>query len=631
MSNSNLQTLSSIFNEKFFRIPDYQRGYSWEKEHIDDFWTDLNNLDNTRIHYTGMITVEHKKENDSYHVIDGQQRLTTIMILLKVILDKFENEDWIGDDFTGSSKIELVNKFLYKRSGKNGHVVKVVFGYEKDNPSELYYQNKILGLDNSEFQSNKINTLYTKNLQNALAIFSEKVKSLEKENLEILLRKITKQLKFNFYEIDINDGLDEFIIFETMNNRGKKLSTLELLKNRLIYLTTLLTKDNSFDEIDSLRKDINEVWKTVYEYIGKNSLSKIEDDTFLRDHWIMYFGKYNRESSSPERDFLLKKHFTVNRATLRQSDRFPELKSFINDESEIKKHCLDYIDIKDYISNLQKSIISYYEMLNPIETEYNEEIKKWLSKINRLGFDTFKPLLMSVLMHSKEIEDIHIVKILKLIENYLFIKFKTDKGSKTTVTEFYKLAYSFHNKKDIYKLLERLDNYVYDEHRNKLFREGKFEEIILELYEYNEAWYSWKGLTYLLYEYELYLQEKEKGETKLQWEEVNKDSIEHIYPRKAKDEDWSEFNTLNKEENHNILHSLGNLVLLSKSNNSKIGNKSFDFKKDIFSKSSYSTISISKNEDWTQEKILNRGKVLLNFMSHRWNIKLSEDTINNIL
>lgn len=363
---------------------------------------------------------------------------------------------------------------------------------------------------------------------------------------------------------------------------------------------------------------------------GKKSLNKIEDDVFLRDHWIMYFGKYNRESSNPEREFLLKKHFTVSRATLKQRDNFSILKEII-DEKEIKENCLDYQDIKDYILNLKKAMIAYYEMLNPNETNYNEEIKKWLSKINRLGFDTFKPLLISVLMNSKDIDENHILKILKLIENYLFIKFKTDKGSKTTVTEFYKLANTFHNNKDIYRLLERLDNFVYTDHKNKLFREGKFEEIILELYEYNEAWYSWKGLTYLLYEYELYLQEKEKGETKLRWEEVNKDSIEHIFPRKPKYESWDSFNQLDDYQKHCTLHSLGNLVLLSKSNNSKVGNKPFEIKKETFSKASYSTIEICKNDEWTQETILDRGRGLLNFMSFRWNINFQEKTIDNIL
>ena len=95
MASNNLKTLFELFNDKVFCIPDYQRGYAWGKLQINDFWSDLNNLDKDRIHYTGMITVKNKEEY--YHVIDGQQRLTTIMILLKVVLDQFDDEDWIDD------------------------------------------------------------------------------------------------------------------------------------------------------------------------------------------------------------------------------------------------------------------------------------------------------------------------------------------------------------------------------------------------------------------------------------------------------------------------------------------------------------------------------------------------------
>lgn len=64
----------------------------------------------------------------------------------------------------------------------------------------------------------------------------------------------------------INDEIDVFVTFETMNNRGRPLSSLELLKNRLIYLSTLF-KDNTGK--DKLRSNINDAWKTMYEYLGK--------------------------------------------------------------------------------------------------------------------------------------------------------------------------------------------------------------------------------------------------------------------------------------------------------------------------------------------------------------------------
>lgn len=74
---------------------------------------------------------------------------------------------------------------------------------------------------------------------------------------------------FNIHEID--DDYDVFVAFETMNNRGKKLTNLELLKNRLIYLTTLYS-DSKFDKLDkaNLRKQINDTWKEVYYQLGRN-------------------------------------------------------------------------------------------------------------------------------------------------------------------------------------------------------------------------------------------------------------------------------------------------------------------------------------------------------------------------
>ena len=85
--------------------------------------------------------------------------------------------------------------------------------------------------------------------------------------IEKLYKKITQHLMFNIHEID--DDYDVFVAFETMNNRGKKLTNLELLKNRLIYLTTLFP-DSEFDalEKENLRNEINDAWKEVYYQLG---------------------------------------------------------------------------------------------------------------------------------------------------------------------------------------------------------------------------------------------------------------------------------------------------------------------------------------------------------------------------
>ncbi|MEJ7631571.1 MAG: DUF262 domain-containing protein, partial [Rubrobacteraceae bacterium] len=93
------KSLDSLFKEKLFRIPDYQRGYAWQPEQLKDFWEDLMNLSKDRKHYTGVLTLkqvpadEIKKDDKEhfliedhsynlYHVVDGQQRLTTFVIFL---------------------------------------------------------------------------------------------------------------------------------------------------------------------------------------------------------------------------------------------------------------------------------------------------------------------------------------------------------------------------------------------------------------------------------------------------------------------------------------------------------------------------------------------------------------------
>lgn len=97
-----LQSLSELYQNRLFRIPDYQRGYAWKQEQLVDFWDDILNLQEDRYHYTGLlslkaITKEELKgwSNDkwlldsgykAYHVVDGQQRLTTFSILINEIV-----------------------------------------------------------------------------------------------------------------------------------------------------------------------------------------------------------------------------------------------------------------------------------------------------------------------------------------------------------------------------------------------------------------------------------------------------------------------------------------------------------------------------------------------------------------
>ena len=327
MSNE-LQPLSGIFDKRIFRIPDYQRGYAWLQPQLVDFWEDLVNLQPERNHYTGLLSLKPLNEDDSKdwndakwafqkgykpcHIVDGQQRLTTFVILLHEIVkfvreinkEKSDSEILLGDDTVK----DVVTKYICIKNANSMITTTYLFGYEKDNPSAEYMKYKVL---EDPLSKDVTETYYTKNLIKAKEFFANNISNLYKEagangieTINILYKKLTHHLMFNLHEID--DNYDVFVAFETMNNRGKKLTNLELLKNRLIYLTTLYDA-HELDDNDkyTLRETINNAWKEIYKQLGRNKEIPLSDDDFLRAHWINYF-KYSRRRGSDYISFLLK-------------------------------------------------------------------------------------------------------------------------------------------------------------------------------------------------------------------------------------------------------------------------------------------------------------------------------------
>lgn len=633
MANNELKTLVEIFNNSFFRIPDYQRGYAWKEEQLEDFWEDLENLKEGNKHYTGLLTVEQIKKEDveklekwqddlwmfskgfkAFYVIDGQQRLTTIIILLQSILCHFEDDEEINFE----EKSYYMKKFLYQKSGKYHSFV---FGYEKDNPSDEYFKTKILNQSSATADSVPEETLYTANLKRSKEFFEKKLRTFSKEQLGQLFNKAVNSLKFNFYEID--EELDVFVTFETMNNRGKPLSKLELLKNRLIYLTTLLDEEES--DRNKLRKDINDVWKKVYEYLGKNQNKPLDDDTFLKNHWIMYF-KYDRSKSEAYADFLLNEYFTA--------------KNVLREDS---KTVIGFQEIKSYIDSIHVSIKNWFTIFNPSYSKLNAEAKTWLSKMNRIGFGAFAPILLAAL--NKEVEERNLVTLLKSMERFQFLVFRiTRRASNTQNNFFYRLANDYHKKTTQYTIQDIIDEIKWatdgedEEGYYGWYDLDRFSAYISDQFRKESGFYSWNGLKYFLYEYELHLQMCANGEEKISWQRAtNSDSIEHILPQGYNTECWSDkMNGFKKTQRHQLLHSLGNLVLISVSKNSKLQNQCFEYKKKHedaagnlfgFTNGSYSEIEVAQYDDWNPEYILKRGMKLLEFMEQRWNIEIDNKEV----
>lgn len=657
-------SLSKIFTEKIFRIPDYQRGYAWQNQTINkqltgqlvDFWEDLMNLDPKKTHYIGVLTLEkvpekiykewtedwwlinpEGKAHEPYYIVDGQQRLTTIIILIQCILERVGDKAILNE----TNVADIRKKFIYQQKA-DGISRTYMFGYESQNPSYEFLKTKIFN-EHSASNSNE-ESLYTYNLEKAKEFFAKQLENYEK--LEELFIKLTQKMVFNEYVIE-ND-LDVFIAFETMNNRGKPLSNLELLKNRLIYLSTLFPNEEEAEKV-LLRKNINACWKTIYEYLGKNKRRLLPDDVFLKAHWIMYFA-YSRRKGDDYIRFLLEQFFTAKNifqaSPLIFTDvEVQEIVSLDEEENEEENEkdepvrqitVLTLKHINDYVTSMQKAVKHWYDIFNPLENTYKnltEVEQNWLDKINRIGIGNFAPLILSVYCSNTPL--LKKLEILKTIEKYIFLLFRvSQQRANTGDSEFYKATRElYYNETKIDAIISQLTKRIGD-----YLDLEKFAKYIKNKFTYygKDGFYGWGGLRYFLYEHEQYLMEKaEYSGQKVSWKTFTdsyKDcvTIEHIFPQTPDKPCWvASFGHYSPDEKNILCNSIGNLLLLSQPKNSSLQNDCFDDKRKnpqvtqgYFNGSYSETRVANKYAVWTSDEIKTRSLELIEFMEMRWEMKL---------
>lgn len=682
-----LQSLEDVFNKKLFRIPDYQRGYAWGKKQLVEFWEDLLSLDERRSHYTGVLSIKRVPEETSktwndeswllnryrpYFVVDGQQRLTTISILIQCLIEAVKSQDvnkGIPDDkiFIADEKLcDVIQNYLVIVEPRHGITKSYKFGYEANNPSFEFLRYRIF---NEASPGTLTETFYTLNLENAKVFFAENIAEVVKshglEALSSIYEKLTQKFLFNLYEID--DSFDVFVAFETMNNRGKKLSDLELLKNRLIYLTTLYTPEEVNEDVkETIRKKINDTWGEIYNQLGRNKNAPLNDDDFLRAHWVMYF-KYSRVKGNDYIRFLLDEHFSPKsvfeklEVSTNQIKNVEELVDELDSEDEdtfeefeselTHKAKLTIKDISDYVDSLKSAAKYWYAAFFPSSSEeLSAEEKIIMDKINRVKIGYFRPLIMALFLRTDK-GDPERLKLLNAIERFIFIAFRLCRAqSNYRSSSYYRLARTLYTSKDasdtlvnIHKELDQDLAWVFEEDGS--FKTTHFETFINKKFgPRGEGFYSWGDLRYFLFEYEEELK-KSRGVAKFDWKnfithEKDKLSIEHIYPQTPKSDYWlSRFNNFSDEQKRYLRGSLGNLLPLSLSVNITLQNDDFPDKKNTkmdkgkvvrngFANGSYSEIEVAKlgqDDEWTSEKIKERGIALLKFMENRWQIDMGSD------
>lgn len=587
------KTLSNILEGKIFQIPDYQRGYAWEEKQWKDFVQDIDALIDDEIisHYTGTIVIYQpsKKPTENYgtkrleivDVVDGQQRLTTCSLYLSIIIKELIKIN--QEDFNAEIPI-----YLYSGSKSKLRL--------NNDTADFYLDLISKGVSNIE-----ANSVHQKRIYDAYCFLKKHIeeqltKRVDKgeDYLRDLFDAIIRKLNFSFYPIEVESEIG--MTFELMNSRGKNLSSMELLKNYLMYWVYRNILDNS--EKEDFTSKINKTWKEVYVNIAKCNGSESQ---CLRIAWTL-FVNYTPKNWNGYSGF--------------KSDEVIPLRNFNSKSKEdVKEFLLKFVDGLALISK------HYSAIIKPNNNSFDENELNLLTKIRNAGnIANYLPLMVAsrIKKETNEVTKDDYFDLLKSLEIFSYRVFLWEgKRSNAGLSKFYRWADDVFSSKHS---LKSVTDWIYGT-INWYSPENGFRKSLTEDFF---GWYHYRRLLkYTLFEYELFLL-KGKNKPKLNWEDLTDSTIEHILPQNPD----SNSNWLIKwtdEERKKYLHDISNLVLTK--DNSRYSNFEFDRKKGIAGSGfSYSNSDIRQErkiaeyDDWTPDTCKKRREELTNWVIKNWGI-----------
>ena len=227
-------------NGKRYQVPLFQRDYSWTEENWEDLWQDILGLHQNpkTSHYMGAIVLQNSRESDKeFTIIDGQQRLATLSIIAIVVINKIKTLASQGNKPEENQERQEILKRTYL-SDKDSISLRYSSKIRLNDNNDGFYQDYLINLK----QPRNIRSLPKSNqlIWQAFEYFSKQIDQHPEivksgENLAEFLTDIIAR-RLLFIQISVEDELNAYTVFETLNARGLELSSTDLLKNYLFSL-----------------------------------------------------------------------------------------------------------------------------------------------------------------------------------------------------------------------------------------------------------------------------------------------------------------------------------------------------------------------------------------------------------
>ncbi len=252
-------SLTFLGNEGLVRIPFFQRGYVWDITNWEDILSDL--LDFEKSHFLGSLILKQQEKQTGKPkevlVIDGQQRLTTLSILLRATFNSFD------DETQANCEAALKNYLFFKKNQTDKHfLVKI----EHSKVDRKHFQNVIKNTIGPEEYDTIVVENPTARLQSnhnkvlqCFKFFTERLKEISESDRTELFNRLLNQDNRILVVIDLSDKEDEQAIFDTINSAGVRLSSADIVKNALFQKALDLYGNSS--EVEIL---YSENWESVF-------------------------------------------------------------------------------------------------------------------------------------------------------------------------------------------------------------------------------------------------------------------------------------------------------------------------------------------------------------------------------
>ncbi len=267
MSTENQSVQNMLGNGYKYKVPNFQRDYSWSDEQWEDLWIDIKTLDEEGQHYMGYVVLQKETERDI--IIDGQQRLATLSIIILAALkhlndlpehdaDNQKRSESIRNSYIGALDPVSLTTYNKLELNRNNNIAYKQLSALKKLPVR---------------KQKKTNRL----MQKAFDFFYNKLEGKEGKEIAEYIEKMSKGLIFT--KITVTNELNAYKVFETLNARGVQLSTADLLKN---YLFSAINKGSDIPDVEL--ENLDQRWESIVEQLGANNFTD-----FLRTDWNSRF------------------------------------------------------------------------------------------------------------------------------------------------------------------------------------------------------------------------------------------------------------------------------------------------------------------------------------------------------